>query len=208
MISIKQVLTKINLNIDNEQKYIFISMFFSQLIFSYVSPSITKEIITNLPAQWIAFESLFFSISTLLIGVLWKDNVRKNAIKYFLCLAISETILFLILGIFLCFVYYNVWIFAICTLIYSSLVSIFVGKCIMFFKSKLFQDKKREEFDNNLSIISSIVCIVGFSFSLFMLPSLKLSLLLWSFACVIDDIGWIVVYIKNKNKLTIDNSKK
>lgn len=206
MISIKQVLTKINLNIDNEQKYIFISMFFSQLIFSYVSPSITKEIITNLPAQWIAFESLFFSISTLLIGVLWKDNVRKNAIKYFLCLAISETILFLILGIFLCFVYYNVWIFAICTLIYSSLVSIFVGKCIMFFKSKLFQDKKREEFDNNLSIISSIVCIVGFSFSLFMLPSLKLSLLLWSFACVIDDIGWIVVYIKNK--LTIDNSKK
>ena len=208
MISIKQVLTKINLNIDNEQKYIFISMFFSQLIFSYVSPSITKEIITNLPAQWIAFESLFFSISTLLIGVLWKDNVRKNAIKYFLCLAISETILFLILGIFLCFVYYNVWIFAICTLIYSSLVSIFVGKCIMFFKSKLFQDKKREEFDNNLSIISSIVCIVGFSFSLFMLPSLKLSLFLWSFAFVIDDIGWIVVYIKNKNKLTIDNSKK
>ena len=183
-------------NIDNDQKYIFISMFFSQLIFSYVSPSITKEIISNLPAQWIAFESLFFSISSLLIGLLWKNNIRKNAIKYFLCLAISETILFLILGIFLCFIYYNVWIFAICTLIYSSLISIFVGKCIMFFKSKLFQDKKREEFDNNLSIVSSIVCIVGFSFSLFMLPSLKLSLFLWPFACVIDDIGWIIVYIK------------
>lgn len=189
------------LNIDNDQKYIFMSMFFSQLIFSYVSPSITKEIISNLPTQWIAFESLFFSISSLLIGVLWKNNIRKNAIKYFLCLAISETILFLILGIFLCFIYYNVWIFAICTLIYSSLISIFVGKCIMFFKSKLFQDKKREEFDNNLSIVSSIVCIIGFSFSLFMLPSLKLSLFLWSFACVIDDIGWIIVYRKEHTQL-------
>ena len=67
----------------------------------------------------------------------------------------------------------------------------------MAFKAKLWSDKDREVFDNNSSIVVGIVCVTGYFMALVALPSLKLSLFLWAICCVIDDIGWIIVYIKN-----------
>jgi hypothetical protein len=58
-----------------------------------------------------------------------------------------------------------------------------------------------EIYDNNVSIVSGIVCIIGYVFALMALPSLKVSLFLWSVCCVFDDIGWLIVYAKNKKTL-------
>ena len=71
----------------------------------------------------------------------------------------------------------------------------------MAFKAKLWVEKEREIYDNNMSIVSGIVCIIGYVFALIALPSLKVSLFLWSVCCVFDDIGWIIVYAKNKKTL-------
>lgn len=71
----------------------------------------------------------------------------------------------------------------------------------MAFKAKLWVEKEREIYDNNLSIISSIVCIIGFTVALIAMPSLKLALALWGICCILDDIGWIYVYNKNAKKL-------
>lgn len=71
----------------------------------------------------------------------------------------------------------------------------------MAFKAKLWIEKEREIYDNNASIVSGIVCVVGYLFAILALPSLKLSLFLWSICCIIDDIGWIIVYKINKTKL-------
>ena len=196
-----KILKLLNLKIDNNQKYILLSLFISGLLITYVSPMFTKVIITALPAEWIAFESLFASISTLLIGILWKGKPRKTAMKHFIIFCLIETIASFTLALYRLLVEFNVWVYAIFSLFYISFITVFVGKCIMAFKTKLWNEEKREIYDNNTSIISGITCISGFLLALLFMPSLKLSLILWAIACIVDDIGWMIVYIKNKKIL-------
>ena len=196
-----KILKLLNLKIDNNQKYILLSLFISGLLITYVSPMFTKVIITALPAEWIAFESLFASISTLLIGILWKGKTRETAMKHFIIFCLIETIASFTLALYLLLVEFNVWVYAIFSLFYISFITVFVGKCIMAFKTKLWNEEKREIYDNNTSIISGITCISGFLLALLFMPSLKLSLILWAIACIVDDIGWMIVYIKNKKIL-------
>ena len=198
-----KILKLLNLHPDINQRYILASMFVSGLLVTYASPAITKAIISELPAEWLAFEALFGSACVLFVGMIWKGKTRDFAIKFFLHLAIVESVIVCCLAMYLCFIQYNVWIFAIISLIYTSFISIFVGKCIMVFKSKLYNEKERENYDNNSSIIGSIVSILGYTFALFAMPSLKLSLFLWGICCIIDDIGWGIVYYKNNKKLLI-----
>ena len=196
-----KILNLLNLKIDNNQKYILLSLFISGLLITYVSPMFTKVIITALPAEWIAFESLFASISTLLIGILWKGKTRETAMKHFIIFCLIETIASFTLALYLLLIEFNVWVYAIFSLFYISFITVFVGKCIMVFKTKLWNEEKREIYDNNTSIISGITCISGFLLALLFMPSLKLSLILWAIACIVDDIGWMIVYIKNKEIL-------
>lgn len=197
----KKLLNWLNIHPDHNQRWLLLSLFCSGLLITYAHPTITKAIITELPAQWIAFDNLASSIAGLCIGMMWKDKIRKVAINKFVWLAGAESILGFLLGMYLCFISYNVWVFAICSLLYSSFITIFVGKCIMAFKAKLWTEKGREIYDNNLSIVSGIVCVAGFGASLLFLPSLKVALFLWGLCCILDDIGWLYVYIKNRNKL-------
>ena len=198
---LKKFLKYINIRPDKNQSYLLISLVISGLLMTYAHPTLIKEIISNLPAQWIAFESLAASISGLLIGMIWQKNIRKKAIQNFFYLAFAESLCGCILGLYLCFINWNVWIFAIASLIYTTIISIFVGKCIMAFKAKLWIEKDREIYDNNVSIVSGIVCIIGYVSALIALPSLKVSLFLWSVCCIFDDIGWLIVYTKNKKVL-------
>ena len=165
---------------------------------TYAHPTLLKAIISGLPAQWIAFESLAASIAALLMGMIWKGKIREKAIKWFFYLALIESICGFLLGLYLCFIEFNVWVFAIASLIYTTVISTFVGKCIMTFKAKLWIEKEREIYDNNADIVSGIVCVIGYLFALVTLPSLKVSLFLWAICCIFDDIGWLIVYSKNK----------
>ncbi len=72
----------------------------------------------------------------------------------------------------------------------------------MTFKSKLWPEKEREIYDNNLSIVSSITCIAGFGIALIVMPSLTTALFIWGLCCIIDDLGWIIVYNRNRKILT------
>lgn len=197
----RKILNLINIHPDNNQKWLLISLVISGSLITYAHPTLLKAIISGLPAQWIAFQSLAASIAALLMGMVWKDKIRDKAIKWFFYLALTESICGFLLGLYLCFIEFNIWAFAIASLIYTTIISTFVGKCIMAFKAKLWKEKERETYDNNADIVSGIVCIVGYLFALVALPSLKLSLFLWSICCIFDDIGWIIVYNKNKLKL-------
>lgn len=197
----EKFLNLLNIHPDKNQKWLLISMFVSGLLITYVNPTLTKAIISELPAQWLAIEALVSSIAALIIGMIWKGKIREKAIKWFFFLTISESLIGCMLAWYLAFIEYNVWIFAIVSLIYTTFITMFVEKCIMAFKTKLWNEKAREVYDNNSSIVYSIVCITGFTFALLMLPSLKLSLFLWGCCAILDDIGWIIVYYKNQNIL-------
>ena len=75
---IKQILDKLNIKTDSNQKWILLSLFISGLLIRYTGPVIAKSIITALPAEWIAFQSLFSSISALIIGMMWQGRIRRK----------------------------------------------------------------------------------------------------------------------------------
>lgn len=199
----KKILEIFNVKLDNNQKWIAMSLLLSGFLLTYISPTIVKDIYSKLPAEWIAFESLFGSAAGLVISMLWRGAIRRKAIKQFITLVVSETICGLFLCFYLVFIEYNVWILAIASLIYSSFVTEFVGKCIMAFKSKLWNNEERENYDNNIQIIFGTVSILGYALALLFLPSIKVSLILWGIAYLIDDLGWAIVYIKNKKELNV-----
>ena len=197
----KRLLDFFNIHPDKNQRWTLSTLFIVGLLDAYVGPAISKAWVTELPAEWLAFQSLFMSICTLVIGMMWRGKIRKTALNYFMLLCITESLAGFLLGMYLCFIKYNVWVFAICSLIYTAFITNLVGKCIMAFKAKMWNEKEREIYDNNISIVAGIVCIIGFAMALIIMPSLKVALFLWGICCIIDDIGWIVVYYINRKQL-------
>lgn len=64
----RKVLNLINIHPDSNQKWLLISLAISGLLITYAHPTLLKAIISGLPAQWIAFESLAASIAALLMA--------------------------------------------------------------------------------------------------------------------------------------------
>ena len=79
-----KILKILNLKLDKNQIYIFISLLISGLLITYISPTIIKEVYSSLPTEWIAFESLFMSLSSLIIGMIWRNKFKQKIIKHFL----------------------------------------------------------------------------------------------------------------------------
>ena len=191
----------LNIKVQRNQGLLLSCSCITGLLFCYTSPAIQKEIITNLPAEFLSVQSLWWCMSALLIGIVWKGSTRETAIKYFTVLALTESFMGFCLGMYLVFVEYNVWVFAIGSLLYSSIVSIFVGKCIMCFQSKLWQNREREDFDNTNSVVRGIVNCLGFGLSIFAMPSIKVAVFVWGSCCIVDDIGWIIVYNRCRRQI-------
>jgi len=195
---------RLNIKLRKNCNALYLASFISTLMCTYSNPCIVKEIVSCLPAQYLSVESLTICVFNLLIGMIWKGKTREVVIRNFTMLAIAETIASILLGIWLLFISYNVWVMAIASIVYTNFISLFICKCIMTFKSKMFIEKDREDFDNSSSSITSIASIIGFVCATLLMPSLPLAILFWSLACVFDDIGWIIIYMKNKDKLTAD----
>lgn len=196
-----KLLNILNLRLDKNQIYIFTSLIICGLLYTYISPVIIKDIYSKLPSEWIAFESLVGSISGFLISIIWRDAVRKAAIKWFLILVIAETVCGILICAYLLLIDYNIWVLAVSQLIYTTIITSFVAKCIMVFKSKLWNNESRETYDNNLEIICCLTSIIGYLAAIMVEPSIPLAIFLWGIAYLVDDIGWAIVYIKNKETL-------
>ena len=203
---VKKILNLFNLKLDSNQKYIVVSLILCSLLCSYISPVIIKDIYTKLPSEWIAFESLVGSISGFLISIFWRDTIRRQAIKKFLTLVIGETVCGILVCAYLLLIDYNIWVLAIAQLIYTTFITSFVCKCIMVFKSKLWNNKDRETYDNNIEIVSCLTSILGYLIAILAEPNIYLAIFLWGVAYLVDDIGWAIVYFKNKELLTKDES--
>ena len=78
---VKEILNLFNLKLDNNQKYIVVSLILCGLLCSYISPVIVKDIYTKLPSEWIAFESLVGSISGFLISIFGEILLENKLLK-------------------------------------------------------------------------------------------------------------------------------
>ena len=78
---VKEILNLFNLKLDNNQKYIVVSLILCGLLCSYISTVIVKDIYTKLPSEWIAFESLVGSISGFLISIFGEILLENKLLK-------------------------------------------------------------------------------------------------------------------------------
>lgn len=200
---IKYILNKLNIRLDENQKWIALSYFILGTIYAYTSPTFIKEYGTHLPAQYFAAEAIVSAFSSLLVGMVWQGKVRILSVKWFIHLALAESVIAFLIGMYLAFVEYNIWILAISCVIYGNLISVFVGKCIMTFRTKIWNEEAREIYDNNNSIIGSLICLFGYGASLFFLPSVRLGIILWAITCLLDNIAWCCLYWKKRELLLI-----
>lgn len=199
---IGNILTRfLNLKVQKNQGWLLMSSSVSGLIYTYTHPVIVKATISNLPERYISLEALWFCLSGLILGAIWKGCVREKAIRYFTYIATIESLAAFSLGCYMAFVKWNVWVFAISSAIYLSIVSQFIGKCVMAFKASLWIEKDREDFDNTSSIISNMIAMIGFMIATIAMPKLEVAVFLWGCGCIFDDIGWIIVYNKCKRKI-------
>lgn len=169
----------LNIQVQDNQGYLLFSSSMCGLIYTYANPPIVKEIVSKLPAEYISFEGAWFCLSALIIGAIWKNRTRVFAMRFFTWLALSESIGSFLLSIYLVVINYNVWVFAILTLFYSSIITTFIGKCIMMFQSKLWNGKEREMYDNTASIFRNGTAMLGFAIAILAMPSLNTAILLW-----------------------------
>ena len=193
-----------NIQLQPYQGPLALSMFFSVLLNAYFCPVLFKTAVSALPSQWLAFEGVWCCTVSLLIGMVWKGNFRKAVLRNFVWFAIIESAASFCLGMWLAFVSWNVWVYAIFSLLYVSLVSLTISRCIMVFKTKVWNEKSRELHDNTASVVRDLALILGGILAIIFCPPLKLALILWGIACVVDDIGWIFTWFKLKDKLKED----
>ena len=82
-----------------------------------------------------------------------------------------------------------------------DVVSMTINRCIMVFKTKIWNEKSRELYDNTASVVRDLALVIGGTCAMLFCPDLKTSLILWGVACLADDIGWIMTWLKLKDVL-------
>lgn len=197
---LNKLLEKLNIRLDENQKWIALSYFILGTIFSFTSPTFIKEYGMNLPTQYFAAEAIVSAFSVLFVGMAWQGKIRAFATKHFIGFAVCESVIAFIVSLYLIFINYNIWILAISCMIYTNLISIFVGKCIMAFRTKIWNEEAREIYDNNNSIIGAFVCLFGYGAALFITPSIKTCVFIWGITCLLDNIAWCCLYYKHRDK--------
>lgn len=69
-----------------------------------------------------------------------------------------------------------------------------------------YDEKSREVYDNNNDVVCGIYCIVGYVCALVCMPSLQVAMFVFGLTCGLDNIGWLVVYHKNRDRFReLDN---
>lgn len=201
--TLKFILDKLNIRLDDNQKWIALSYFVFGTIYSYTSPTFIKEYGMHLPAQFFSFEAIVCALSAILVGMVWQGRVRILSVKWFVYFALAESMVAFSVAMYLVFIDYNIWILALSCVIYTNLISVFVGKCIMTFRTKIWNEEAREIYDNNNSIIGNASALIGSVLSWLCMPSVRMCVLLWGISCLLDNIAWCCLYWRHRDVLLI-----
>ena len=179
---------------------LILSHFIPDILLGLGWATIHKVCVELLPAQWLSFEQLMISIFLITACFLWKnEKFRKNTISIFLFLSIFEMLTGMVMAFSMVFSF-NVWVYAIGSLLYTGLISVFLSRIEIAFKSKLFVERDRENFDNDMELAVSSSSLIGFGVASLIEIPLNTALILWGIAWI-GNLGWIMVYLKNKNAL-------
>ena len=194
----KMIKNLLNIRIaDNEQRFLFITTLLMIMLGSFSGVSLCKEINTTMSQRFLAGCGITACVFSVFVNAVWKGKFRKTFIKYFAIIASIESFVAFSLSICLAFSW-NTTVFAVSRLIYQSLICNFIMKGFLVIETSLWSGENLENFKNSRNCIMDIGCILGFFLSFVFQPSTRIAVIFWGICCILDDIGWIYLFIKRR----------
>lgn len=192
----------IKFGVDSNQSILLVTSIICTILGASVGPALQKEIISALPAKFLAIQGLVAIGANIIVSHLWQlEDARKRVILSYRILTLTESVAGFCLAMYLAFIDWNVYVFAIASLIYTSLISMLVGKATSAFSNALWKGRKREDYKNEKDLWHGYAGILGLLIAATFTAPLRWSLVIWGITCILDDLGWIIIYLKNKNFL-------
>lgn len=188
-----------------DQRVLLISNGIICFITAFVSSAMMNNCaVVNFNEEFTSTMNLISCVCGIVIGKVWTGYVRDHLMRNYKVYVIVECIIFSAIYLFLalCHELWNPYAYMIIGLIYSVLIGRFIGRSQDVIKSAVWVDNdQRERFNINMNNVAPLASLVGFILIKVWYPGLTTSLILLSSVCIIDDIGWFIVYCKNKDKV-------
>lgn len=170
------------------------------ILCSLAYPSIRKVTGELLPARYFAIEGIVASLAVVISCSLWNSKkFRVFSFKSYRILAILELIGFLAIGISQ-FLWFNVWVFAIGSLCFGSVICVYINRIVNSFRVALFPDRKREFYDNNVRLVNSVSGLIGLGLAAIIPIPLNVAVLLWGIGTTLT-VGWLIIHKNNRELL-------
>lgn len=168
------------------------------LLYSMAFPVIQKTLIDSVSSKYIAANSIITCLMVIVLGQIW-NKYNKKMYKLYGVFLLFEGLFYtsLINSVIFGIVSYK-FFYIVDTLIFAL-----ISKNITFGYNKLksirYKENKRNGFDNNILIITSIASLIGYSISFIIDIPVKLAFGFVLIGIIINNIGFYLVY-KKENK--------
>lgn len=186
---------KKRINIDG----MLLATFLTTIFYSSTYPYIHKEVMMVASNTLIAFNQIINCISVIICGWLW-NKVSEKLFEYYPVYCVLETVLGILTTTFAIITHNIVAYYLLDTFVFAIVTRNICCGGIKLRAIRYQTEEKREHFDNNNNSVSSLATIIGSVIAMFLKLNFATMLCLATFGNMIDNVFYIFIFIKTKQK--------
>lgn len=172
----------------------------SNFAYSFSYPFVYYSLMNSINENLISINSIAICLGGIVIPYIW-NKYSDKIYSYYGYILFSEIIFYSILVLLILFKIINNKIYYIL----DTFLFVFITKNIICGNNKLisikYKNKEREEYDNNLTIVSNSSSLIGFILSLFFHIDINIAFIFIWIGIVSDNIFYYISYKKSKKEL-------
>lgn len=176
-----------------------IATFLTTLFYSSTYPYIHKQVMTVASDNFIALNQIINCLSIVFFGTIW-NKLSDKLFRYYPLFCICETLLGIMTSIYAMMSNDIIGYYMLDTFVFAIVTRNICCGGIKLRAVRYKTEKLRECFDNNNNSVSAISTIIGSCIA--MVLNLDFITMLWiaTFGNMIDNIFYIVIYYKTKER--------
>ena len=197
------------IDMDQNSQILFLFDVIGTILMTISMPVISKMFMSEVSADELGQRMLVSTICGFILEQFWVKSVRNGLLKHYMCFCWLETALTTGLIVYMLIFGWNYHVYMWGSVLYGTFISRIVGKLTSAYSNQLWQGRDREDRQNSLSYLNKVAGIAaGILLALGVVPTLEQSLIMWGITSAIDDLGWMIVYSRNKEQLDRDVLKE
>lgn len=182
-----------------------IATFLTTIFYSSTYPYIHKEIMMVATDSLIALEQIINCISIIVFGFLWNKRSEK-LFRFYPIYCIMETILGIMTTVFAIVTDNVIAYYLLDTLVFAIVTRNICCGGVKLRAIRYNSEEKREHFDNNNNSIASVATILGSIIAMVLELDFPIMLCLATFGNAIDNIFYIFIFWKTKERRNMNYS--